>query len=81
MFKKIKGKIKSIYEKMRFRSKLRSMDALWSFYGGSCFGLFPPSFYYKHSEEEIERLRQQEILKLKEILNEFQKRNENSYKF
>lgn len=52
------------------------MDEIWRLYGGNCFGLHPPSFYCKHSEEEIERIQQEEIAKLKEILNEFQKKNE-----
>jgi len=73
----IKGKIERIYEKIRLRRKLKRMDSLWSLYGGSCFGLFPPSFYHKHSEEEIQRLQQEEIRKLKEILNDYTMRNKN----
>lgn len=75
MVKRIKGKIRSIYEKVQSRSKLRGMDEIWSLYGGGCFGLFPPSFYQRHSEEEIEKFRQEEIGKLKEILKDFQMRN------
>lgn len=71
-----KGKIRSIYEQLQTQRKLNRMDELWSLYGGGCFGLHPPSFYHKHSEEEIERIQKEEIAKLKEILNEFQIRNE-----
>lgn len=74
--KQMKEKIRSIHEKIRFRRRLKAMDEFWNLYGGSCFGMFPPSFYYKHSEEEIEKLRQEEIAKLKDILNEFQRRHE-----
>lgn len=74
--KQIKGKIRNIHEGLRTRRKLNGMDEIWSLYGGGCFGLHPPSFYHKHSEEEIKRIQQEEIAKLKEILNEFQMRNE-----
>ena len=76
MDKSIKGKIKSICEKIRLRRKLKTMESLWNFYVGSCFGLFPPSFYHKHSEKEIQRLQREEIARLKEILNDYIKRNE-----
>lgn len=39
-----------------FKIKLWEMDRLWELMGGSCWGLFPPSFYYTHTEEEIERI-------------------------
>jgi len=71
------GKIGSICEKIKFRRKLKRMDEFWELYGGSCFGLFPPSFYYRHSEDEIQRLQQEEIARLKEMLNDFRMRNEN----
>lgn len=74
--KRIKEKIRSIHKWFRIRRKLKGMDEIWRLYGGNCFGLHPPSFYCKHSEEEIERIQQEEIAKLKEILNEFQKKNE-----
>lgn len=76
MAKGIRGKIRSIYEKFIFHRKLKSMDALWDFYGGSCFELFPPSFYHKHSEEEILRIKEEELAKLKERLKEFAMQNQ-----
>ncbi|MCM1540996.1 MAG: hypothetical protein NC121_07025 [Blautia sp.] len=76
MDSQIKGKIRNIFEKVQFQRKLKGMDEIWSLYGGSCFGLFPPSVYHRHSEEEIEELRKEEIEKLKQILDDFQKRNE-----
>ena len=76
MVKWMKEKIKRINEKIHLRRKIKRMDSLWNLYGGSCFGLFPPSFYYRHSEEEAQRLQQEEIAKLKEKLDEFTMRNE-----
>lgn len=77
MFKWIKGKIKKLYEKIRFEIRLRQMDEFWYLHGGSCFGLFPPSFYYKHTQEEIARLEKEEIEKLKKIVRDFAKKHEN----
>ncbi len=47
---------KKIIQKIEFWFKLKCMDDMWYYTGGSCFGLFPPSFYYTHTEEEIERI-------------------------
>lgn len=76
MMKQVREKIRSIREWIRTRRKWNRMDRLWRFYGGSCFGLCPPSFYHRYSKEEIERIEQEEIRKLKEKLNEFQMQNE-----
>ena len=48
--------IKVWIDKIIFRIKLWEMDEWWYYTGGSCWGLFPPSFYYTHTEEEIERI-------------------------
>lgn len=32
------------------------MDLIWDLEGYSCFNLFTPSFYYTHTEEEVERI-------------------------
>ncbi len=42
-------------EKKRWELKLKNMDFIWRLYGGYGWQLFPPSFYYKHSPEEIQR--------------------------
>ena len=36
--------------------KIKRIDDWWYYMGGSCWRLFPPSFYYTHTEEEIERI-------------------------
>ncbi|MDE6926210.1 MAG: hypothetical protein K2P59_13295 [Acetatifactor sp.] len=76
MSKEGKGWIRRIFEKFILHRKLKGMDEMWELYGGSCFGLFPPSFYHKHSEEEILRRKQEEIAQLKQILDEFVQRNQ-----
>lgn len=80
MWKKIEEKFRNICVEIRRRRELRRMDEFWNLFGGSCFDLFPPSFYYKHSEEEIERMQQEEIAKLKKLLNEFVARHEQNEK-
>ena len=45
-----------------FRIKLKSMDDIWYIMGGNCFGLFPPSFYYTHTENPERRLRSTEAV-------------------
>ena len=55
--------LKKIIQKIKFRIKLMDMDIKWRIMGGGCFS-FPPSFYYTHTEEEIECI----IKELREFL-------------
>lgn len=64
--------LKELIHKIRFRLKLREMDEQWYLMGGNCFGLFPPSFYYTHTEEEIKRITAEEIAKLREIIDQLE---------
>ena len=80
MMKKIIEKCEDIFEKLRTRRKLKRMDELWYQRGGCCFGLFPPSYYYKYSEEEMEKLKEQELGKLRAIIEDYKNRYENEMK-
>lgn len=51
------------------------MDDLWYFMGGNCFGLFPPSFFYIHSEEEIKRITAEEIQRLQKMIAQLENDN------
>lgn len=53
---KIIGIVKAWIDKIIFRIKLSEMDSLWYYSGASGWELFPPSFYYTHTEEEIVRI-------------------------
>jgi hypothetical protein len=64
------GKIIKILKKIRFRMKLSDMDHQWYFTFGNCFGLFPPSFYYSHTQEEIDSIKAEEIAKIRKLLDE-----------
>ena len=67
----IKG-IKKLIDNIRFRIKLQQMDDMWYLFGGSCWGLFPPSFYYTHTEDEIKRIEEETIKELYEMLEQLE---------
>ena len=48
--------LKYLFYRIKCHHKLKKMDDWWYFMGGNCFELFPPSFYYTHSEEDIKRI-------------------------
>ncbi len=62
--------MRRLFEKILFRIKLWDMDRQWRMMGGNCFSLFPPSFYYTHTPEEIERIKWEQIEEIKKILAE-----------
>ena len=66
------GKIKEQIDKIVFRIKLQQMDDLWRDMGGSCWGLFPPSFYYTHTEDEIKRIKEETIKELYEMIEQLE---------
>lgn len=68
--KKSCGVFRSVIQKIVFRMKLWEMDNIWYETGGSCWGLFPPSFYYTHTEEEIERITEETIRRIEELIEE-----------
>lgn len=63
--------LKRMAQKVMFKIKLWEMDSGCEFIGGSCWQLFPPSFYYTHTEEEIERITKETIERLTKMINEF----------
>ncbi len=63
--------LRKMQQKLRFKIKLWEMDREWEYMGGSCWGLFPPSFYYTHTEEEIERISKEIMERLKKLIDEF----------
>lgn len=66
------GIVKWWIDKILFRIELSDMDRLWHFSGASCWGLFPPSFYYTHTEEEIERIIAETDAELQELLDQLE---------
>ena len=69
ILKKLIKMVKKIIDKIKFRIKLRHMDSMSYSMGGSCWGIFPPSFYYTHTEDEIERIKEETMRSLQEIID------------
>ena len=46
------------------------MDDIYYLTGQSCFSMFPLSFYYTHTPEEIEQITLEEIVKVKELIDQ-----------
>ncbi len=63
-------KTQMLIQKIKFQIKLKEMDDWWYYTGGNCFGLFPPSFYYTHTQEEIEKITTEEKRKLRELIEQ-----------
>lgn len=68
--------IKKLWKGFVYKMKLREMDRRWYYMGGSCYGLFPPSFYYTHSEDEIRKYTDEIIVELEKLLEEFAESSE-----
>ena len=64
-------RLRSLIRKFRSHMKLKQLDDWWYLMGGSCFELFPPSFYYTHTEEEIKRIKDRELDKLRAIRDKY----------
>lgn len=62
--------LKNIIHKIMFRIKLEQMDDWWYYTGGNCWGLFPPSFYYKHTEEEVERITKETKARIQALIDQ-----------
>lgn len=69
---KLARALKGVIEKVKFRTKLKRMDDWWNYTGGSCFGLFPPSFYYTHTEEEVRRITDETLERLRSMIKELE---------
>ena len=65
------GTLKKMIDNVTFKIKLREMDSLWELMGGSCWGLFPPSFYYTHTKKEIEQITKETIESYQKMIDEF----------
>lgn len=70
IIKKCFGFLVKVIKKIIFRIKLMEMDEEWYLRGGACWGLFPPSFYYTHTEEEIERITAESIERIKKLIDQ-----------
>ena len=67
IFEFLSGVIYKIY----FRIRLRHIDSEWYYWNETGFSLFPPSFYYTHTEEEIKRITEETITELKKMAADY----------
>ena len=68
---------KNWLKKLRKRWEPKSMEELIYHYGiGSCFRLFPPSLYRKHSPEIMKKLREAELAELRRLIEEYKKQHD-----
>ena len=63
--------LKKICEKIIFEVRMFRMDMKW--YGRlHCWEMYPPSFYYRYTPEEQEKIRSKEIAEIKAMLKEYE---------
>ena len=72
-----KGIIRKVWNKIKFEWEMRRMDRLWRWYNWDHWQLFPPSFFYRHTPEEAERIVEETISYLQDVINHYAAR-ENS---
>ncbi len=46
------------------------MDDWWYYTGASTYELFPPSFYYTHTQEEIERITEEKKKRIQALIEQ-----------
>lgn len=63
--------MKKLFKRVRFELKMRRMDREWRMLGGPCFQMYPPSFYYRHTPEEIAEIKARDMKEMKELLKQF----------
>ncbi len=63
-------KVRHMIKKILFKIKLRIMDEWWYSSGKSSWSLFPPSFYYTHTEAEIKKITSETIERIRKIIDE-----------
>lgn len=59
-------------QKIIFQIKLWRMNGWWYYTGASSWELFPPSFYYTHTKEEIEHITAETVGRIQKLINEME---------
>lgn len=64
--------LKKLIRKIVSHFKLKHKDDVWhSMFCGSCFGTHPPSFYHKHTEEEIKQIEEETLAQMRAMYEEY----------
>lgn len=66
-----KSIIRRIWNKIKFELDMWWMDSLWRYNGGHHKQLFPPSFYYRHTPEEAERIVEKDVAYLQDMIDQY----------
>lgn len=74
MVKKMIALFRKLWKKAKFEYKMQKMDSLWYFMGGNCFGLFPPSFYYRHTEEDVKQITEETLAELHAVVDKYREK-------
>ena len=72
VIKKCINAFRKMIKKKAFQKKLWEMDNMWYLTGTSSWELFPPSFYYTHTEDEIECITKETIERIKKMIEEME---------
>ena len=73
-----KSIIRKLWDKIKFEWDMRRMDCLWRFYNWNHWQLFPPSFFYRHTPEEAERIVEETIAYFEDVINQYAAREDNT---
>ncbi len=59
-------------QKIIFQIKLQRMNGWWHYTRACSWELFPPSFYYTHTKEEIERITAETVGRIQKLIDEME---------
>lgn len=62
--------LKDIMHKIFFKMECELLDAEWRDRCDSCWGLFKPSFYLTHTDEEIERITAETKARIQDLIDQ-----------
>ena len=62
-------KIMEYIKQRRWKAELRRLDENWYLWG-SCFDMYPPSFYLTHTPEEVEKIQAEDLKRIKQKIEE-----------
>lgn len=74
MGNKEKSIVRKIWNKIKFEWDMWRKDFIWKFWNNHRRQLYPPSFYYRHTPEEAERIIEEDITYLQDRIDKYETR-------
>ena len=68
----MKKLIYTFLHKLHLSIKHYNQNDMFYLFGRGCFELFPPAFYYKHTQQEINEITDYTIKEIKNLLDEME---------